>query len=68
LESDVQRLSNMLARLHKNAVDIGSQQRCTVVRRRRRIGVHGVKVASTLSSQPLQVADNFADHPQLTYH
>ncbi len=56
-ESDVQRLSNMLARLHKNAVDIGSQQKCTAVRRRRRIGVHGVKAASTLSSQPPPVAD-----------
>jgi DNA-binding MarR family transcriptional regulator len=56
-ESDVQRLSNMLARLHKNAADIGSQQKCTAVRHRRRIGVHGVKAASTLSSQPPLVAD-----------
>jgi DNA-binding MarR family transcriptional regulator len=56
-ESDVQRLSNMLARLHRNAGDIGSQQKCTAVRRRRRIGVHGVKAASTLSSQPPLVAD-----------
>jgi DNA-binding MarR family transcriptional regulator len=56
-ESDVQRLSNMLARLHRNAGDIGSQQNCTAVRRRRRIGVHGVKAASTLSSQPPLVAE-----------
>jgi DNA-binding MarR family transcriptional regulator len=56
-ESDVQRLSNMLARLHRNAGDIGSQQKCIAVRRRRRIGVHGAKAASTLSSQPPLVAD-----------
>jgi DNA-binding MarR family transcriptional regulator len=56
-ESEIQRLSNMLARLHKNAADIGSQQKCTAVRHRRRIGVHGVKAASTLSSQPPLVAD-----------
>jgi DNA-binding MarR family transcriptional regulator len=42
-ESDVQRLSNMLARLHKNAVDIGSQQKCTAVRHRRRIGTRRIK-------------------------
>jgi DNA-binding MarR family transcriptional regulator len=56
-ESDIQRLSNMLARLHKNAADIGSQQKCTAVRHRRRIGVHGVKAARTLSSQPPLVPD-----------
>jgi hypothetical protein len=47
----------MLARLHRNAGDIGSQQKCTAVRRCRRIGVHGVKAASTLSSQSPLVAD-----------
>jgi hypothetical protein len=47
----------MLARLNKNAADIGSQQKCTAVRHRRRIGVHGVKAARTLSSQPPLVAD-----------
>jgi DNA-binding MarR family transcriptional regulator len=57
LESEVQRLSNMLARLHKNAVDIGSQQKCAAVRRRRRIGVHEVKATDALSSQPPLVAD-----------
>jgi DNA-binding MarR family transcriptional regulator len=40
-ESDVQRLSNMLARLHKNAVDIGFQQKCTAVRRRRGLAYTG---------------------------
>jgi hypothetical protein len=43
----------MLARLNKNAADIGSQQKCTAVRHRRRIGVHG----APLSSQPPLVAD-----------
>jgi DNA-binding MarR family transcriptional regulator len=43
LESEVQGLSKMLARMHKNAVDIGSPKKCAAVRRRRRIGGHGVK-------------------------
>jgi Carboxypeptidase regulatory-like domain len=53
LESDIRRLSRMMAQLHKNAVDIGSRQRCEAVRRRRRIGGHGTKaeVLQTLPSE-----------------
>jgi DNA-binding MarR family transcriptional regulator len=55
LESDIRRLSRMTAQLHKNAVDIGSRQRCEAVRRRRRIGGHGTKaeVLQTLPSETL---------------
>ena len=55
LESDIRRLSRMMAQLHKNAVDIGSRQRCEAVRRRRRIGGHGTKaeVLQTLPSETL---------------
>jgi DNA-binding MarR family transcriptional regulator len=42
LESDIRRLSRMMARLHKNAVDLGSRRRCEAVRRRR-IDRHGTK-------------------------
>jgi DNA-binding MarR family transcriptional regulator len=38
LESDVRGVSRMMALLHKNAVGIGSRQKCDVVRQRRRIG------------------------------
>ena len=52
-ESDVQRLSNMLARLHRNAGDIGSQQKCAPFRRRRRIGTRRIKaeVPQTIQTQ-----------------
>jgi hypothetical protein len=46
-----------LAQLHKNAVDIGSPQKCAAVRRRRWIGEHGVKTEGRKSIQPPLAAD-----------
>jgi DNA-binding MarR family transcriptional regulator len=40
LESDVLRLGKMLPQLHKNAVRIGSGQKCDAPRVRKRIGSH----------------------------
>jgi hypothetical protein len=42
-ESDVRRVSKLLTQLYKNAVGIGSRQKCTAVRRRRRIGTRRIK-------------------------
>jgi len=57
LESDVHRLSKGLAQLHKNAVDIGSPQKCAAVRRRRWIGGHGFKREGRKPIQPPLAAD-----------
>jgi DNA-binding MarR family transcriptional regulator len=43
LESDVLRLGKMLPQLHKNAVRIGSGQKCDAPRVRKRIGSHELK-------------------------
>ena len=51
LESDVQGLSRMMALLHKNAVDIGSRQKCDVVRQRSRIGTRRIKAETQQTSQ-----------------
>jgi DNA-binding MarR family transcriptional regulator len=52
LESDVLRLGKMLPQLHKNAVRIGSRQKCDAARRRRQIGSHGMKAEGPQTSQP----------------
>jgi DNA-binding MarR family transcriptional regulator len=43
LESDVLRLGKMLPQMHKNAVRIGSGQKCDAPRVRKRIGSHELK-------------------------
>jgi len=43
LETDVLRLGKMLPQLHKNAVHIGSGQKCDAPRGRKRIGSHELK-------------------------
>ena len=57
LESDVRRLGKMLPHLHKNAVRIGSRQKCDAVRGRRRIGSHRMKTEGQQRSQPQIAAD-----------
>src|ERR1700687_339814 len=52
LESDVLRLGKLLPQLHKNAVRIGSRQKCEAVRGRKRIGSHGMKTEHPLARQP----------------
>lgn len=52
LESDVRRVSKLLAQLYKNAVCIGSRQKCAAVRRRRRIGPHRIKMDGQQKRQP----------------
>jgi DNA-binding MarR family transcriptional regulator len=51
LESDVRRLSKLLTQLYKNAVGIGSRQKCAAVRRRR-IGAPRIKMDESQTSQP----------------
>jgi DNA-binding MarR family transcriptional regulator len=51
LESDVRGLSRMMALLHKNAVGIGSRQKCDVVRQRRRIGRREIKAEDQQTGQ-----------------
>jgi hypothetical protein len=50
LESDVHRLGKTLPQLHKNAVRIGSRQKCDAVRGRRRIGSPGMKTEGAPTS------------------
>lgn len=52
LESDIRGLSRMMALLHKNAVGIGSRQKCDVVRQRRRIGRRKIKAEAQQTIQP----------------
>jgi DNA-binding MarR family transcriptional regulator len=59
-ESEVHRSSKALARLHKNAAEIGSPQKCAAVRQRRRIGEHGVGTKSPQTSQPRLVVQRTA--------
>jgi DNA-binding MarR family transcriptional regulator len=51
LESEVGELSRMMALLHKNAVGIGSAQKCDVVRQRRRIGRREIKAEDQQTGQ-----------------
>ena len=60
LESEVGELSRMMARLHKNALGIGSAQKCEAVRQRKRIGKHGRKVQVPQSSYSLLPAEILA--------
>jgi DNA-binding MarR family transcriptional regulator len=65
LESDVRRLSRMMAQLHKNAVGIGSRQKCEAMRRRRSIGRQRMKTDSSQRSRPQlagEILAPFADH------
>jgi DNA-binding MarR family transcriptional regulator len=57
LESDVRQLGKMLPQLLKNAVRIGSRQKCDAVRGRRRIGSHRMKTEDPQRSQPQIAAD-----------
>ena len=57
VESDVRRLGKMLPQLLKNAVRIGSRQKCDAVRGRRRIGSHRMKTEDPQRSQPQIAAD-----------
>jgi DNA-binding MarR family transcriptional regulator len=51
LERDVLGLSRMMALLHKNALGIGSRQKCDVVRQRSRIGTRRIKAETQKTSQ-----------------
>jgi DNA-binding MarR family transcriptional regulator len=51
LESEVGELSRMMALLHKNAVGIGSAQKCDVLRQRRRIGRPEIKAEDQQTGQ-----------------
>jgi DNA-binding MarR family transcriptional regulator len=57
LESDVLRLGEILSKLHKNAVRIGSRQKCDAVPESRRIGSHGMKGKGPQTDQPQTTAD-----------
>jgi len=63
LESDVLRLGKMLPQLHKNAVHVGSRHECDGVRRRKRIGSHGMKTEGSQTSHPQIAADILAPSP-----
>ena len=63
LESDVLRLGEVLPQLHKNAVRIGSRQRCDPVRERTRIGRPGVKTEGLQTSQPQIAGDILTPSP-----
>jgi DNA-binding MarR family transcriptional regulator len=63
LESDVRRLSQTLARLHKNAIRIGARRRKSHLRVRRRIGSHRVKSQGKEISQPQAAADALTHSP-----
>jgi DNA-binding MarR family transcriptional regulator len=64
LEGEVGELSKMMARLHKNALGIGSAQKCEAVRQRKRIGRRGTKAQVPQSSYPLVPAKILAPSPQ----
>ena len=63
LESEVGELSKMMARLHKNALGIGSAQKCETARQRKRIGRHGTKARVPESSHSLLPSDILAPSP-----
>ena len=64
LESDVRRLSRMMARLQKNAIGIRSAQKCDKVRQRRRIGGHETKSEIPQPSHPPLAANILTSSPQ----
>ena len=68
LESDVLRLSRMMAQLHKNAVDIGSRQGCEAVRQRRRIGRHAINAEVRQTSQTPLAPDLLAPSLRTQYN
>jgi DNA-binding MarR family transcriptional regulator len=51
LESDIRRFSTIMVQLHKNAIGIGSPQKCEEVQPRRRIGRHAVRAEVRQTSQ-----------------
>jgi DNA-binding MarR family transcriptional regulator len=51
LESDVRRLGKTLPQLHKNAIRIGSRQKCDAARGCRRIGSQGTKTEPSQTGQ-----------------
>jgi DNA-binding MarR family transcriptional regulator len=63
LESDVRRLCKMLPQLHKNALYVGSRHEGDAVRRRERIGSHGMNMEDPQKSQPQIAADFSAPSP-----
>jgi DNA-binding MarR family transcriptional regulator len=67
LESDIRRLSRTMAQLHKNAVDIGSRQRCEAVRRRRRFGRHGTKAEVLQTSKTPLASDTLTPSVSTQY-
>jgi DNA-binding MarR family transcriptional regulator len=64
LESDVLRLGKMLPQLHKNAVHIGSGQKCDAPRRRKRIGSHKLKTDSEQTNTHQIAADILTPSPK----
>jgi DNA-binding MarR family transcriptional regulator len=60
LETEVGELSRMMARLHKNAVDIGSAEKCEAVRQCKRIGRDVAKARVPQSGYALLPADILA--------
>ena len=62
-EREVGELSSMMARLHKNAVDIGSAQKCDAARQRKWIGRHGKNAEDPQSRYTLLPADILAPSP-----
>jgi DNA-binding MarR family transcriptional regulator len=63
LESDVLRLGKMLPQLHKNAVHIGSGQKCDAPRRRKRIGSQELKTDCEQTSTHQIAADILTPSP-----
>jgi MarR family transcriptional regulator for hemolysin len=64
LEDDIRRLSRIMVQLHRNAVGIGSAQKCDQVRQRKRIGRHETKAEIPQSSHALLPAELFPSSPQ----
>jgi DNA-binding MarR family transcriptional regulator len=63
LVTEVGELSRMMARLHKNAVDIGSAEKCEAVRQGKRIGRDATKARGPQSGYPVLPADILAPSP-----
>jgi hypothetical protein len=63
-ESDVLQLGKLLPQLYKNAVCIGSRQKCEAVRERKRIGIRGMKTEGPKTRQPHIAADSLTASPE----
>jgi DNA-binding MarR family transcriptional regulator len=63
-ESDVLRVGKLLPQLYKNAVCIGSRQKCEAVRERKRIGIRGMKPDGRETRQPHIAADILTPSPE----